>query len=114
MSALWWLLVTSLVLVTVESVSAQAGRRHGDPLRADWSGRTLLHLGALISGSVGAITGGAFLLYSPAWAGLLLAGAGGFLAVTAVCCVVWRWLNPVFASTSYAAPGSVRPEGHPR
>jgi hypothetical protein len=98
-SVMWWLLVTSLVLVTVESVSAESVRRSDDPLRADWSRRTVLPLGALMIGSVGALTGAAFLLYPPALAVLLLGTAGGVLAVTILGCAVWRWLHPV-ASTA--------------
>jgi len=114
-SALWWLLTASLVLIAMEWVSAAAGRGHGDPLRAEWSGRTILHLGALISGSVGAITAAAFLLYPPAWAVLLVGGVGGVLAVTILWCAVWRRLNPVFVSVGRASSRAVRPtEGPPR
>jgi len=87
-SVMWWLLVTSLVLVTVESVSAESVRRSDDPLRADCSRRTVLPLGALMIGSVGALTGAAFLLYPPALAVLLLGTAGGVLAVTILGCGV--------------------------
>jgi len=114
-SALWWLLAISLVLVTVESVSAQSGRRHGDPLRADWNRRTIGHLGTLFTGSVGAITGAAFLLYPPAAATVLLGSSGGVLAVSILWCALWRWLNPVFATPAHTPARSPRPtQRHPR
>lgn len=115
MSALWWLLAISLVLLAVEWVSAAAVRRRGDPLRADWSRRTIGHLGTLITGSVGAITAAAFLLYPPAWAVLLVGGAGGVLAVSILWCAFWRWLNAVFATPAHTPARSPRPtQGHPR
>lgn len=115
MSALSWLLAISLVLVTVEWFSAQSGRRHGDPLRADWSRRTIGHHGTLITGSVGAITGAAFLLYPPAAATVLLGSAGGALAVSILWCAFWRWLNPVFATPAHTPARSPRPtQRHPQ